>query len=273
MTPAPDGAYALRYAYRTESRKGEHFYGHIPDCHEDWPIHYYTWVVIENGIPHVFDAGFTHQEAANRGSRLYLESPIDLLARLGFGPERVPNLVLSHLHYDHTGFVDAYPKARIWLQRSEWDFWTGPLATRGSYGHLHRPGDITTIRQLHTQGRLQLLDGPATLTENISIHLVGGHTAGTQVVRAQTPEGVVVLASDASHFYANVEGDRPYGIVHELPRMYAAFDTLYALAGPGGVIVPGHDPLVVERHEPLAGTADRIIRLRPATPTDPSRRG
>jgi hypothetical protein len=41
------GVNALRYAYRTKSIKGEHFYGHPADCHAAWPIHYFTWVVVD----------------------------------------------------------------------------------------------------------------------------------------------------------------------------------------------------------------------------------
>jgi glyoxylase-like metal-dependent hydrolase (beta-lactamase superfamily II) len=93
-----------------------------------------------------------------------------------------------------------------------------------------------------------------TLPPSISVHLVGGHTAGTQVVRISTVDGPVVLASDASHFYENYEEDKPYGVVHELSRMYTAFDRLYALSEPSGTIVPGHDPYVPARHNSKART-------------------
>ena len=89
------------------------------------------------------------------------------------------------------------------------------------------------------------------------MHRVGGHTAGLQVVRVRTGGGPVVIASDAAHFYANLEEDRPFAIVHSLPGMYDAFDRVRALAGgDDGRIVPGHDPLVLERHPPpRAGAA------------------
>ena len=64
----------------------------------------------------------------------------------------------------------------------------------------------------------------------------------------QTAGGAVVLASDATHFYANLQEDRPFAIVHSLPGMYDAFDRLRELAGGDDArIVPGHDPLVLER--------------------------
>ena len=251
--------YALRYAHRTESFKGEHFHGYTKDCHERWPIDYFTWVIVQHGIPYVFDAGFTPEEAARRGHRTYLGSPLELLGKLGFTPEDVAVLVLSHLHYDHTGYVDAYPNARILVQTAELEFWEGPYSHRGAYVHLRPNDDLAALRSLVDCGRVELLNGDTEVVPGISTHLVGGHTAGTQVVRVQTEEGPIVLASDAAHFYANFEDDRPYGAVHQLDKMYAAFDTLRELAGERGVIVPGHDPGVPERHEPLADP--RVIRL------------
>lgn len=252
--------YALRYAYRTESFKGEHFHGYAKDCHDRWPIDYFTWVIVQNGVPYVFDAGFTPEEAERRGHRTYLGSPVELLGELGFAPGDVAALVLSHLHYDHTGYLDAYPNARILVQQAELEFWEGPYSHRGAYSHLRPDNDLVSLRKLADSGRVELLEGDIEVVPGITAHLVGGHTAGTQVLRVETPQGPIVLASDASHFYANFEGDRPYGAVHQLDRMYAAFDTLHALAGREGVIVPGHDPLVPSRHEPLPDP--RIVRLR-----------
>jgi glyoxylase-like metal-dependent hydrolase (beta-lactamase superfamily II) len=103
------------------------------------------------------------------------------------------------------------------------------------------------------------------MADGIALHHVGGHAPGLQVVSVDTPDGPLVLASDAVHFSANLEEDRPYAIVHSLPGMYDAFDRVRALAGGDDErIVPGHDPLVLERYAPprpeLAGLAVEIVR-------------
>ena len=66
-----------------------------------------------------------------------------------------------------------------------------------------------------------------------------------------------------SHFYENIEDDKPYAILTDLPAMYAAFDRLNELAGADGVVVPGHDPLVRQRHEVLARSGGLVTVLRP----------
>jgi len=259
---AADGIYALRYATRTESFEGEHFLGHPDDCHARRPIHYYTWVIVSDGVPVVFDTGFTPEEAQRRGNRDYEGTPLELLRVLGFEAVDVPFVVLSHLHYDHTGFVDAYPNARVVVQRAELDFWEGPFSHRGAFAHLRPDDDLLALRALIDAGRVDLLDGDLALTSAIGVHAVGGHTAGMQVLSVQTDRGPVVLASDASHFYDNVESDRPYGTLLDVQRTYEAFDRLVELAGADGVIVPGHDPRVAERHQPLSADP-RIISIRP----------
>lgn len=52
----------------------------------------------------------------------------------------------------------------------------------------------------------------------------------------------MVLTSDATHFYANIEEDRPFSMVSDLPGMYDAFDLVRSLADSPGRVVPGHDP-------------------------------
>jgi glyoxylase-like metal-dependent hydrolase (beta-lactamase superfamily II) len=72
----------------------------------------------------------------------------------------------------------------------------------------------------------------------------------------------VVVASDAAHFYANIEEDRPFSIVTDLPQMYGAFDIIRKLAPSPEHIIPGHDPLVMERYPAarpeLAGIVARL---------------
>ena len=55
------------------------------------------------------------------------------------------------------------------------------------------------------------------------------------------------LASDAVHYFEELERDRPFSIVASLADMYAAFDQIRELAGGGARVVAGHDPLVAER--------------------------
>ncbi len=261
MNRADHGIYALQYASRTASVRGEHFYGHDADCGGSYPIDYFVWAICRPEQVIVIDGGFTRETAQARGSRDYLADPVDLLAMLGRSADEVSHLVLSHLHYDHTGHVEAFPDATLHVQQRELDFWRGPLAQRGVHAHLHEASDVATVIRLADEGRVTVHDGDVAIDPAVSLHLVGGHTPGMQVVAVETVAGTVVLASDATHFYENFEDDRPYAIVTDLPAMYTAFDRLRALAGPTGIIVPGHDPRIRERHRTMPDTGDLVTIL------------
>jgi glyoxylase-like metal-dependent hydrolase (beta-lactamase superfamily II) len=99
--------------------------------------------------------------------------------------------------------------------------------------------------------RIRIVHGDRQVLPGITLHRVGGHTAGLQIVTVETARGPVVLTSDASHFYRNVETGQPVQIITSLPEMLAAFDTINALAGPQRLIVAGHDPQVADRFKPV----------------------
>jgi hypothetical protein len=65
--------------------------------------------------------------------------------------------------------------------------------------------DVVGIVRLNFAQRVKLYDGPAELSPGITLHPVGGHTPGMQFVRVHTSRGWVVLASDVTHYYENME--------------------------------------------------------------------
>ncbi|MGK3209248.1 N-acyl homoserine lactonase family protein [Amycolatopsis sp. MEPSY49] len=244
--------YALCYGRRTGFR-GEHFLGYGGDSAEPHPTAYYLWLAVSPEHTVVVDAGI-RAERAREVSGLDYVDPVRLLTGFGVDPKAVEHVVLTHLHYDHCGAVAGFPAARFTVQRSEVDYWTGPWAKR-----IERERwllDEAALEHVRA-GRTDLVDGDAEVVPGVSVHLVGGHTAGMQVVRVETAGGAVVLASDASHFHENIEDDRPAPLLHSMTGVYGAFDRVKELAG-AGLVVPGHDPEVLARYPPVA---DRIVRI------------
>jgi glyoxylase-like metal-dependent hydrolase (beta-lactamase superfamily II) len=79
-----------------------------------------------------------------------------------------------------------------------------------------------------------------------------------QIVSVQTQHGRAVVASDASHYYHNFEQNVPFTTHHDLPGMYYGFQRLRELADHHDLILPGHDPLVLER---LKSVDDGIVSM------------
>lgn len=259
MSEAPTYAvYAVRYATR-DGQRAENFYGGDP--HDGpMPMDYFVWAAVSDAHTVVVDAGFTAEVAARR-RRAYLRAPMDGLQLLGIDCAQVRHLILTHLHYDHVGNLGAFPRATFYVQEAEMAFWTGRHAGRGHFRTLIEPEDVLHLVRENFARRISFVRETAEIVPGITAHRVGGHAAGLQVVRIHTARGPVVLASDAAHFSANIDEDRPFSIVHTLPEMYDAFDAVRSLAGSPGQIVPGHDPLVMERY-PAVGPGLEGIAVR-----------
>jgi glyoxylase-like metal-dependent hydrolase (beta-lactamase superfamily II) len=109
-------------------------------------------------------------------------------------------------------------------------------------------------------GRVCFHDGFGTVAPGVTVHLIGGHTDGTQVVRVHTARGWVVLASDAAHYWANLHGRNPFPKVSDIGKTIDGFRLVEELADSVDHIIPGHDPEVLTRFPRLDGHED-IVRV------------
>ena len=66
------------------------------------------------------------------------------------------------------------------------------------------------VRLNYAQRHVVFYNGSAELAPGILLHAAGGHSAGLQFVRVHTKRGWVVVASDVTHFYENLESGRPF---------------------------------------------------------------
>ncbi len=239
--------YAIRFAERDACR-GEHFHGYDARAGEPHPTAYYIWLAISDQHTVVIDTGIAPDRAAEIPGLRYRMSPVTALAALDITADAVDHVVLTHLHYDHTGTAREFGNAKYVVQEAELEYWTSPWAARiRRESWLHEENDLAHLQDARADGRALMATGDATIVPGLSVHLVGGHTAGMQVVRIRTAIGNILLASDASHFYENIEDDRPFPILSTMTGMYGAFDRIKELADSPGHIVPGHDPLVLDR--------------------------
>jgi hypothetical protein len=95
-------------------------------------------------------------------------------------------------------------------------------------------------------------DGNEELAPGLSLHYVGGHSMGLQMLRVNTRRGWVVLAADAVHLYANLTRGIPYPILYNAAEVVQGYRRAYALASSPDHVIPGHDPLVLQRYPAAA---------------------
>jgi glyoxylase-like metal-dependent hydrolase (beta-lactamase superfamily II) len=132
------------------------------------------------------------------------------------------------------------------------------VARYDAYRMSASAGALAELVRLNYARRVRLIEGDREVLPGLRVHRIGGHTAGLQIVSVETAKGRIVLTSDASHFYRNVERFQPVQIITNLPEMLAGFETIHALAGARERIVAGHDPEVGTRFEAVEPGIIRI---------------
>ena len=246
--------FALRYAERTNRTRAESF--KLADDHDaPMPLDYYLWVIRNDARTIVVDTGFGMAEARQRGRQL-LQTPEQALTRIGVQLATVKDVVITHLHYDHAGTLPDFSAARFHLQSSEMAFATGPAMLDAGERWAFSADHVCDMVRLLYDDRLVFHDEDADIAPGITLHRLAGHTAGLQVVRVPTRRGVVVLASDASHFYENFARRSPFPICYSEPDMLKSFERLAQLADSEDHIIPGHDPLVRALYPPPSSELD-----------------
>jgi glyoxylase-like metal-dependent hydrolase (beta-lactamase superfamily II) len=252
--------YAVRYAHHNRMAR-ENFIGGDPHDDTPMPLDYFVWAVTSGDRTFVIDTGFDAAMAEKRG-RTFLRDPGDGLRSIGIDPAKVEDVVITHMHYDHCGNYGMFPNARYHVQDREMQYCTG---RHMSHPFLRFPfdedGAVAMIRRLFA-GRVVFHDGDEEIAPGLSLHHVGGHTMGMQILRVNTRRGNVVLASDASHLYANMESGLAYPFAYSVAEVLDGFQRAYALASSPQHVIPGHDPLVMNRY-PAASpeTKGWVVRL------------
>jgi glyoxylase-like metal-dependent hydrolase (beta-lactamase superfamily II) len=237
--------YAIKYG-RHERNASANFLGGDP--HDGpMPLDYFVWLIRGEGREIVVDTGFNAATAARRQRRI--TRPVEQgLADMGVDAAQVKDVVITHLHYDHVGNFDLFPAATFHLQDLEMQYATGRCMTVDAMRHAYEVEDVVGMVRRVYAGRVRFHDGDGEIAPGVTVHHVGGHTMGIQIVRVATRRGRVVLASDAAHFYANMEQQRPFPIVYNVGDMVNGWRRARSLAESDAHVIPGHDPLVMQRY-------------------------
>ncbi len=121
------------------------------------------------------------------------------LAQIGIGFADIGHVILSHLHFDHCGYLNRFGHARISVQRRE-----HAAAFREDAGPAYIRGDFDIVGL-----RWDLRDGDWQAMPGLDLLDTRGHTAGHQSACVELPEsGTILLPFDA--------GDLAENFAHEI---------------------------------------------------------
>ncbi len=181
--------HAIRYAHNPRRRLSENFLQPLTepaDMHESaMPMDFFAWALVGGGRTIVVDTSFDQAGAAKRDRQIVF--PVEQgLEAVGVRPDAVADVVLTHMHWDHAGNNGLFPQARYHVQDREMGFCTGRCMC---HAFMRRPFEVedvmAMVRRVHA-GDVQFHDGSGEVAPGVTVHLVGGHSQGLQVVRVRT---------------------------------------------------------------------------------------
>ncbi len=165
---------------------------------------------------------------------------LEALASAGARPDGITTVILTHLHYDHAGNNQLFPKARFFVQREELRYALAPTSFDATA--YFAPSLGITPDYLGT--KFELLDGDAEVANGVRAITTPGHTPGHQSVVVDTTGGRYCIAGDAVMWYENMKKRIPPGI-HT--SMIDCMASLERIAREADHVLPSHEPRVFTR--------------------------
>jgi glyoxylase-like metal-dependent hydrolase (beta-lactamase superfamily II) len=202
-------------------------------------------IVVDTGVDTTDDARLDAREVlAKHSFTLWTEYrsewTVDLqLARFGIAPEDIDIVISTHFHFDHIGNNTRFSNATFIAQRDELAFAVHPPA----WAPFYYPEFAFNI--LEVRDRLELINGDAEIADGVSVHRMGGHTPGSQVVVIETDTGRVCIAGDNVPFYKNIDLNWPPGTFYDVNDVMKGYAWMRQNAD---IILPQHDWGFFERH-------------------------
>ena len=216
------------------------FYGDFSGETTQIPVSAYLIGTSDGNV--LFDTGLSPRALAGlrRHDPLARFEEADLLVNrlgaLGLEPGDVSIVVLSHLHYDHAGGAELFPRSELCVQKDE-------------YAYAHYPASFFAPFYYRKNFDLpgytwRLLDGDTELAPGLTVLRSDGHTPGHQSLLVELPQtGPVLLTGDACYWLEHWEHERVPGVVWNPTLALHSIKRLRTLARlTGARVFPGHDP-------------------------------
>jgi glyoxylase-like metal-dependent hydrolase (beta-lactamase superfamily II) len=221
-----------------------------------------VWLIRGGAHNILFDSGY-HRETFTKyfPSTGYMR-PDEAVKLAGVQPDEVTDIVISHAHWDHMGGIDLFPKAKVWIQKDEYRYYTGEAwQPKGNHGGID-PEDVQALVKVNTDGRLRLVDGDnVEILPGIRAYTGGHHTYAAEYIQVDG-NPPFVLASDNCYLYRNLAEHKASATFSEefWPANIKNQQRMIELAGSADRVVPGHD---AEQFKKYPTTADgRIAKIR-----------
>jgi glyoxylase-like metal-dependent hydrolase (beta-lactamase superfamily II) len=216
-------------------------------------IYFMFWLIKgNNGKKILVDAGYLSDLdfVKDMHAPFYIR-PDSVLLELNVKAEEITDIILTHPHWDHIDGISLFPKAHVWIQKEDYNYFVGQAWQKeGRNGGFYKR-DVDSIVSLNIAGKLTLVNGDdQEILPGIKVFTGSRHTYNSQYVLVQTGGEKVIIASDNIWIYYNLEH------LKSSPYPDGTFDTLAYVKSMQRMktqvtnikyILPGHDADVFKR--------------------------
>jgi glyoxylase-like metal-dependent hydrolase (beta-lactamase superfamily II) len=197
----------------------------------------------------LIDTGMGNKWDEKSKNIYHIDSKLDLelaLEQKGIKSEDITDVLLTHLHFDHTGgstkfengkLIPAFPNAKYFIQKKNFEWAMNPTdRDKGSYIKEN-------FEPLVKEGLLNLIDGEIDFDENISFRVINGHTFGQQMVKISDSNDTILYCCDLMPFVSQIK--IPYVMGYDLQPLLTIQEKIKYLklaASENWYLYFGHDP-------------------------------
>lgn len=167
------------------------------------------------------------------------------LSQKGYSSDDITDVILTHLHFDHTGgstklvdgkIVPSFSNAIYHVQKQNFEWALNPSdRDRGSYLKEN-------FEPLAKEGVLNLLT-TTQFDENISFEIINGHTFGQQMIKISDGTNTVLYCADLLPFVSHIR--LPYIMAYDLQPLVTLTEKkkyLKQAVDENWILYFGHDP-------------------------------
>jgi glyoxylase-like metal-dependent hydrolase (beta-lactamase superfamily II) len=126
------------------------------------------------------------------------------LAKAGVRPDEITDVVLSHLHPDHMGWVAQggtpfFPKAKLWAHQADVDFFLSETAPDETTFKIMLGVDSTRQRMVPVHNQIHTWDRDCTIAPGIDLRHLPGHTPGSSIAVVSSGDERAMILGDVIH--------------------------------------------------------------------------
>lgn len=238
----------------THTSKGTYLYHHsvhkFYDCDGFLDLPVTIFLVEGAGKKILIDTGMSDTERAGKYHHPGSVQPegyavYEQLEKLGIDCAEIDIIVLTHMHWDHVYYLDHFPNAQLYVQKSEYDFAMNPIPLY----HKSYEDPALGIRPQYDGRAFNLIEGEAEIVDGISVYPSPGHSVGHQTVTVNTKDGVYHCCGDLIFTYDNLKeipeiayDITPPGRFLNIVDSWHSIVELRNRAGRNELILPTHAP-------------------------------